>query len=344
MFTNIYTDEELGYFRLAKGVITHSTAALRKTFKQEWNYLHPATPWRNDRRSGSQMLAHEPPCSRLYDPNFAKDYQAIKDHLQDGDVERWDVTTLVFALFHSQALSAIRNNSPHWRRVKNAVHEIKEVRNKVLSHASEASIARGTFMGIFRRLEQAVDDLLPRSDPLIGKLKLLGRETEFVTDDLVKYKKLLQEDHDSLVLLDQHLERFECKMNITVPKGETRKKRARSSAETSGNSETISKFCRRVDKLCELSSPVDLVPSCFKPSIFHSARYIRLINKSSSMSYNNRWEDLGKFLQGFEDCVDMQMFADIQSAIALSHQSRKDECFKVLHSLIPKTLLAKQYG
>ncbi|CAB4043709.1 Hypothetical predicted protein [Paramuricea clavata] len=345
MSTNIYTKEELGYFRLAKGVINHSTAALRKVFKQEWNYLYPLTPWRNDGTSGSQMLAKEQPSSRLYDPKFAKDYQAIKDHLRHGDMERWDVTTLVFALLYSYALSGIRNDSRHWRRVKNAIHEIKGIRNTVLSHACKASIAHSTFMRIFGILERAVEDLLTTSDPLVGKLKALRTETEFVTDDLVKYKKLLQEDHNSLLLLDKHLERLECKMNISIPKSEARNKHARSSAATSKNSEIISNFCRRVDRLeRELPSPVDSVPGPFRPTIFHRARYIRLMNKSSFMASNFRWEELGNFLQGFNDSVDMQICAGIQSALALSHRSRKDECFEVLNRLIPKALLAKQYG
>ena len=351
MSTNIYTEEELRYFRLAKGVINYSTAALRKVFKDEWNYLYPAIPWRNDGSSGSQMLAEENApsrYSRLFDPNFANElYQAIKDHLRLGHVEEWDITTLVFALLNSHALSPIRNSSSRWRRIKKAIHEIKNVRNRVLSHASKASISRRTFDSTFDSLKEAMKDLLPRSHPLIEKLKTLRTETEFVTDDLVKYKKLLQQDYDKLLKLDKHIERLECKIGISsLNDDETSKKSAKPNAETSKNSEIIAKFCSRVDKLeHELSCrTVDLTPSRFKPPIFHSARYIRMVNKSSSMSYNFCWEELGTFLEGFKDDVAMQMFADIQTAVALSHQSKKEECLKFLKGLIPKALLANQYG
>jgi hypothetical protein len=291
------------------------------------------------------MLAEEQPSSRLYDPKFAKDYQAIKDHLRHGDVEQWDVSTLVFALLYSYALSGIRDNSRHWRRVKNAIHEIKEVRNTVLSHACKASIDRSTFQRIFGILERAVEDLLTTSDPLVGKLKALRTETEFFTDDLGKYKKLHQEDNNSLHLLDKHLERLECKMNISIPKGDARNKHARSSAATSDNHEIISKMYRRVDRLeRELPSCVDSVPEPFKPTIFHSARYILLMNKSGVMSANYRWEEVDNFLQGFNDSADMQIYAGIQSTVALSHRSRKDECFEALKRLVQKALLAKQHG
>ena len=62
------------------------------------------------------------------------------------------------------------------------------------------------------------------------------------------------------------------------------------------------------------------------------------------MSYNFRWKELDKFLLGFNGDVDMEMFAGIQSAVALSHQSKKDECLEVLNGLIPKALLANKYG
>lgn len=244
----VYSSAELRYFRLAKGVIDHSTCALRKAFKREWNYLYPSTPWQNDGASGLQMLTEEglpSRYSRLFDPVFSKEYQPIKDHLRLGDLEEWDVTTLVFALFYSHALSGVRSGY-HWSKVKNAVHEIKKVRNTVLSHASKACISRRTFTANFDILIQAVEDLLTRSDRLVKKLKTLRTETEFVTEDLVRYKELLHQDHDGLLVLERHLERLEYKMNISAPKT---KEDDMSSSEASENSKIISKCCRRMDKL-----------------------------------------------------------------------------------------------
>ena len=350
MSTNVYSQEELRYFRLSKGVINYSTEALREVFKQEWNYLFPSAPWRNDGTSGSQMLLEEQQPwhdSRLFDPTFSKDYQAIKDHLQRGNIEEWDVTTLVFALLYSYALNGVRDNSRHWRRVKNAIHEIKSIRNEVLAHASKASVGRPTFLSIFRTLEKAVADLLTTSDPLVAKLQELRTETEFVTNEVVKYKKLLEDDRNNLLSLDSHLEKLEEKLDVSIhlcEKGNKRTSLSISSAEKTENSRIVSRSCRRVERLKhKLTYVVDAKPSLFKPPIFHSSRYIRMINKSSFMSYNFHWEDLDKFLQGFHDSIDMKMFADIQYTVALNHQSRKDESFESLNSL-RKSLLASQYG
>ena len=346
MSTNVYSEEELGYFRLAKGVINHATDALRKVFRNEWNYLHYATPWRNDHTSGTQMLAMEQPSSRLFDSNFANDYQPIKDHLQRGNMEHWDVTTLVFALLHSDALWGIRNNrDSHWRRIKCAIYEIKDIRNKVLSHAAKAAIPPRDFTRVFDRLENAVKDLLSNSDPLIEKLKTLREETEFLTIDLINYKDLLQQDHKSLLGLEKHLESLENKINISLTKHEGTK-RTHATSVTSENGKIITRIRRRVDRIeRDLSSgPDDLTPERFKPSIFHSAKYIRLMDKSNSMASNFRWEELSNFLKGFNDSVDIQIFAGIQSAAALSHRSRKGDCLKVLNDLIPKVIFSQQYG
>ena len=338
-----YSNAELRYFRLAKGVVDHSTAALRKVFKQEWNYLYPSRRWQNDRTSGSQLLAEERPprYSRLYDPAFTSEYQPIKDHLSHGDVEKWDVTTLVFALFYSHALNGIRYGY-HWTRIKNAIYKIKEVRNTVLSHACKASISRSTFKRNFDIMVQAVEDLLTSTDPLVEKLKALRIETEFLTEDLVRYKQWVKDDHDSLLLLEKYLERLEQKINVSASEKETRERDDTPSSTSSENSKIISRFCRRMDKLeREITSSVDLAPSRSKPAIFRNARYVRLINESSAMSYNFRWKELDKFLQEFNDDVDIKMFAGIQSAVSLSHQSKKDECFDVLNALIPNALMAK---
>ena len=174
----VYNNAELRYFRLAKGVIDYSTCALRKVFKEEWNYLYPCTPWQNDGTSVSQLLDEEKVQvrarnSRLYDPAFSSGYhQAVRDQLSHGDVEEWDVTALVFALCHSQALHGIRCGS-RWRLVNDAIHDIKEVRNTVLSHAPKASISRRKFRRNFDIVVQAVEHLLTSSDPLVEKLKKL---------------------------------------------------------------------------------------------------------------------------------------------------------------------------
>lgn len=190
--STIYSDGELRFFRLAKGLVDHSTVALRKVFIQEWNSLYPSTPWQNNSTSGSQLLAEERAESRLYDPAYRRDYQHIKDNLSCGNVEEWDVTTLVFALKYTKALTQSRS-SRRGRRILDAIHQLKEVRNSLIAHAWKSAISQSKFKRNIDILSQAVGVLVTNSDPLVEKLQMLKNETEFLTGDIVRYKQWLKD-------------------------------------------------------------------------------------------------------------------------------------------------------
>ena len=337
--STIYSDGELRFFRLAKGVVDFSTAALRKVFIQEWNSLYESSPWQNNTTSGTQLLAEERASSRLYDPAYSRDYQHIKDNLSSGNVDEWDVTTLVFALKYSHALSTSRS-SRRGRRILNALHQLKGVRNALIAHAYKSAISQSKFKRNIDTLSQTVEVLVTNSDPLVEKLHLLRSETEFLTKDLVTYKQWVKDDHDSLLLLEKDLERLEVKMKISSSNSDTQTQAdIAGSSKAVGNSEIILRIRTRVAKL---ERQVDLVPSRSKPEIFYSGRYIEMMNQSNFHKFNFHWDNLVKFLQGFTCSadVDIKLFAGIQQAAALCRShclSRKKEELKVLTALIPNT-------
>ena len=344
--STIYSDGELRSFRLAKG-LDHSTVALRKVFLQEWNSLHPSTPWRNNSTSGSQLLAEEKAESRLYDPVYRRNNQHIKDNLSCGNVEEWDVTTLVFALKYSDALTRSRS-SRGGRRILSAVHQLKEVRNSLIAHASKSAISQSKFKRNIDVLSQAVGVLVTTSDPLLEKLQTLKNETEFLTGDIVKYKQWLNDDYKNLLLLEKDLERFEEKIKISDPKHGTSTLAVdkAGSFETAGNNEIILRLRTRVAKLERVVTSVDLTPSRSKSRIFHSEKYIKMMNRANFLKFNFRWKDLVKFLQEFtcSSDADIKLFAGILQAAAICHshcsRSRKKEEFQALTDLIPNTLMA----
>ena len=191
---------------------------------------------------------------------------------------------------------------------------------------------------------RAVEDLLTSSEPLVEKLQKLLNEKEFPTEDLLRYKQCVRQDQNSLLALEKDVEKLEDKMKISTLTIETAIANDTQSPETSASGKIISRVRRRMDNLeREMKTPVDLVPSRFKPEIFRNARYIRLINRSFSLYYNFRWEDHERFLKEFSDDQDFKMFADIQSGIALNHQSKKEEALEHLNALIPNVLFEK-YG
>ena len=350
--STIYSDGELRSFRLAKG-LDHSTVALRKVFLQEWNSLHPSTPWRNNSTSGSQLLAEEKAESRLYDPVYRRNNQHIKDNLSCGNVEEWDVTTLVFALKYSDALTRSRS-SRRGRRILGAVHQLKEVRN-TLAHAPKSAISRGKFKRNIDILSQAVGVLVTNSDPLVEKLQTLKNETEFLTDEIVRYKQWLNDDYKNrLLLLENDPKRFEEKIknsdsnnvnNGTSTLAVDSEAGSFPEIESADNSKIISGLrTRREAKLERLVTSVDLTPSSSKPSIFQSDRYIEMMNQAYFLKFNLRWKDLVEFLQEFtcSSDVDMKLFASILKANCHSHSSRseKKEEFQALTDLIPNIFKA----
>ena len=343
-----YSNGELRFFRLAKGLVDYSTVALRTVFIQEWNGLYRSTPWQNNSTSGSQLLAEETLESRLYNPAYSRDYHHIKNNLLCGNVEEWDVTTLVFALMYSHALTQSRS-SRRGREILGAIYQVKEVRNSLIAHASKSAISPRKFKRNINILSQSVGVLVTNSDPLVEKLKTLKNETEFLTGDVVRYKQWLKDDYKNLLLLEKELERLEEEMKIS-----TRKTVSNSLAvdeagsfQSSGNSEIILRLRARVAKLALAVKCVDLTPSRSKPNIFHSKTYIEMMNKANFLKFNFRWKDLEKFLQGFtcSSDIDIKLFASIQQATAICHshcsRSKKEEELQVLTDLIPYTFMAK---
>ena len=163
-------------------------------------------------------------------------------------------------------------------------------------------------------LTRAVGDLLRTSHPLVGKLQTLETEIEFRTEDLERYKKWLKDDNNSLLSLEKDLERLENKMKIQPVGGNdhTPSNAAGSSQSVlraSGNSEIISKIQTRVARIQRhVNVSVDLVPSRTKPEIFQSSRYIKMINKTNSLSFNLRWDELETFLKGFTSDLDWRFW------------------------------------
>ena len=333
----IYGSEDLNFFRLTKCVHDYSTAALRKVFIQEWNKIYASSPWQNDTSSGSQLLAEEMPPhhSRLFDPVYCNDYRDVKNHLSNGNIETWDITTLVFALSYSHALGPTRG-TVYGKRISNAIHQIRRVRNAMSAHAARASISHATFKTSVMTLITAVQGLLSKSDPIVENLQQMLTEREFNTNELLNYKKWLKNERDHSRSLERVVKTLEEKIEERpghkrkTPRDETRN--------------LSSERHRRNDAKQLATTSIDQVPSKWKLKIFTRGRYIRLIDKSNSLSFNFCWEDLEKFLQGFSGNRDVEIFAQIQAACALNQRSRKEDSLKMLDGLKSSCGFNREYG
>lgn len=263
----------------------------------------------------------------------------MKEKLEKGNADDWDVTALVFILKFSEALKPIRNGS-RWYKIKNAISEIQKVKNKLISHIPKASLSQNTFERKVYILIQAVQDLLSPSDPLVAKLRTQRSESVFATDDLLLYKQMIKDVHNNLLFFKKNVKKLEEKNQLRASATVGTR-----SPDTRRDNGTLSSQMHlqivRLERGIMDARSVDLGPRVSIPAIFKRREYIRLVNKSFSLSYNFQWNDLTTFFQEFDDDSDMQLFADIQLAVSLSHQSRKGEALNFLDSLIPKVLQAK---
>ena len=343
----IYGSEDLNFFRLTKCVHDYSTTALRKVFIQEWNKIYASSPWQNDTTSGSQLLAGEMPPrhSRLFDPMYCNEYRYVKNHLSNGDIETWDMTTLVFALNYSHALGPARG-TVYGKKILNAIHQIRRVRNAVSAHAARASISHATFKTSVMTLITAVQDLLSKSDPIVENLRQMLTEREFNTNELLNYKQWLKNERDHSRSLERVVKRLEEKIEERpghkrkTPQDETRKSHRFEHRKPHSSSERYG----RNDAKQLATTSVDQVPSKWKLKIFTRGTYKRLMNQSNLFSYNFRWEDLEKFLQGFSGDIELKIFAQIQAAGALSQRSRKEDSLKMLDGLKSSCGFNREYG
>lgn len=159
---------------------------------------------------------------------------------------------------------------------------------------------------------------------------------------------MVKRHYQNLLLLERDIEKLEEKMKISTPKTDTNTLTVDKAGnfQSAGNSEIILRLRTRVAKLERVVTCVDLTPSRSKPKIFHSTRYIKMMNKANFLKFNFRWKELVKFLQQFtcSSDVDIKLFAGIQQAAAICHshcsRSKRKEEFQVLTDLIPNTLMA----
>ena len=335
-----HSEGELRFFTFAKCVVNYSSAALRLFFIQKWNSVNPSTPWQNNTTSGSCLLAREKPTSRLFHPSHCSNYQHIKNHLRCGNVENWDITTLVFAILYSSALNS--TGVPYSERIINAIKDLRNIKNIDYSHITKASVSRTEFLRVMNTLYQATGELLTFAHPLVCTIhQHMTHDKEFLTHELVAYKKRSEDDHNNLLSLEKDFEELEAQL---CSPAEGQEKVIKRNKNTQENGEIILRLRHRVKQASEC---IDQAPSLLKPDIFRKKYYITLINESNSLSFNFRWKDLEKFLEeytsGYGADKDINVFAHIQAANALSLQSKKEKSLKKFNHLLSQASKTK-YG
>ncbi|KAK2552590.1 hypothetical protein P5673_026241 [Acropora cervicornis] len=161
--------------------------------------------------------------------NIMKDYQPLTDSVRVS-VEDDEPITVIEELVEKKLreISTSRaigpDELPNW-----VLKEYSEVLAAPIIPAAVlvtegTYLSQHTFEGNVDILIQAVEDLLSRSDPLVGKLQTLRNKNDFTTDGLLRYKQILKDNHYNLLLLEEDLEirgqnataTFHCQSGIKI--------------------------------------------------------------------------------------------------------------------------------
>ena len=121
------------------------TEELRKYFKREWNTRYQARfgAWDDTSVSGLQLFHAEKTRAR-------PSKKMLQSKFQHGDTNQWDCTVLFDAIRFSNSIGSSLTPA-----IKNALDNLREIRNKRLGHIIKATLSDAEFQSIINDIEDA---------------------------------------------------------------------------------------------------------------------------------------------------------------------------------------------
>ncbi|KAL9956754.1 hypothetical protein ACROYT_G038283, partial [Oculina patagonica] len=135
MSDKLFTLEELNYFRICYITANIIRDGLQTVFKQEWDRIHGwrLGPWQDTAKNGQEFFGMESPRSRNKNKRFL-------NIIQNGDTSEWDCACFFFAIVFSDSLGPLLRPT-----VASNVDDLRDFRNGVFAHLSQASISETEF-------------------------------------------------------------------------------------------------------------------------------------------------------------------------------------------------------
>eukprot|EP00794_Sanderia_malayensis_P010741 gene10741-11890_t len=137
------SEEEENCFRLSKLFYNDIPVHLRTLLKDKWDGKHPTDKW-DDKPASGALLINE---IKIFRPDFLKRSAYLEKKFKEGDSTKWDVTALCGAILNSDLQLSDRE--------KNAIIQIRDIRNKHLGHASFLNISDEDIKKLFADVEKA---------------------------------------------------------------------------------------------------------------------------------------------------------------------------------------------
>jgi len=168
--------EKENFFKLTTIVVDIIPKYLRIFFKEQWDRKYPAHKWQSDEKSGEFLVKEI--------PNKIKKQGGITQvhikNLEKGNEEKWDTTTLVFALLVSGLELIPKCRAPKERspplRISEEIDRLREIRNSAFARKKNCSIKSDEFKeviaGIKSIAERVFNEYAVREIDRVEKSKL----------------------------------------------------------------------------------------------------------------------------------------------------------------------------
>lgn len=175
MSDKVFTLEELNYFRICYITANIIRDGLQSVFKQEWDRIHGwrLGPWEDTAKNGQDFFGMESPRSRNKNKRFL-------NIIQNGDSSQWDCACFFFAILFSDSLGPLLRPT-----VASNVDDLRDFRNGVFAHLSQASILETDFQANV----QLVSDAFTALHLDTKELQKLSNQGSFPTREIQKLQE-----------------------------------------------------------------------------------------------------------------------------------------------------------
>ena len=191
MASQVYSEEQLNYFRVCHIATDILPPALRLLFKQEWDNRYKATygEWKDTPQNGLDFKNGESPA------NQRKNARLLAT-MANGDRAEWDCTTLFYAILFSDSIHGL---SP---MIRTSVDDLRKFRNEDFAHMTEGQLSNLDFSITVAKVETAFRALgLSTAD-----IQTVSKQKSFPTDELQNVKTSNQKLTQDLQTKDTELQ------------------------------------------------------------------------------------------------------------------------------------------
>ena len=202
-----YTSEQLNYFRTCYIAFNLVPKALRKVFRQEWDFLYKTTglgEWKETPQNGRDFFNNESRGSRKTNARYLAT-------IQNGDTAKWDGSCLSFAILYSDSIGTTLSPT-----VRKHVDDLRQARNDI-AHIIEAELTDVNFHNYVAKVLAAVNSLTlsaiatdieavkNQTNFPTGEVKVLKMQANNLKAELGQAKQDLQEKEKEVETLTQEI-------------------------------------------------------------------------------------------------------------------------------------------